>query len=173
VETSATIGNVSNTELQYLDGVTSSIQTQINTKAPTASPTFTGTVTVSASGVAFTDGTQTKEGVPSRTYIYGAANSNAITSDTTLSTLAYRDSLIEVNSSSAVTLTVPPNSTAAFPIGTSWDIVRMGSGAVTIAAGSGVTVNATPGLKLRAQYSSGTLFKRGTDSWLLIGDLTA
>ena len=53
---SATIGNVSNTEIQYLDGVTSSIQTQLGTKldsttasttyAPLASPTFTGTVTI-------------------------------------------------------------------------------------------------------------------------------
>ena len=34
------------TELNYVDGVTSAIQTQIDTKAPTASPTFTGTVTV-------------------------------------------------------------------------------------------------------------------------------
>ena len=33
-------------ELNYVDGVTSAIQTQIDTKAPTASPTFTGTVTV-------------------------------------------------------------------------------------------------------------------------------
>jgi hypothetical protein len=40
------IGDVSATELGYLDGVTSAIQTQINTKAPTSSPTFTGTVTV-------------------------------------------------------------------------------------------------------------------------------
>ena len=31
------------TELGYVDGVTSSIQTQIDTKSPTASPTFTGT----------------------------------------------------------------------------------------------------------------------------------
>jgi hypothetical protein len=30
------------TELNYVDGVTSAIQTQINAKAPTASPTFTG-----------------------------------------------------------------------------------------------------------------------------------
>ena len=42
----AEIGAVSNTEIQYLDGVTSAIQTQINTKAPSASPTFTGTVTL-------------------------------------------------------------------------------------------------------------------------------
>lgn len=42
----AEIGAVSNTEIQYLDGVTSAIQTQLNTKAPSASPTFTGTVTL-------------------------------------------------------------------------------------------------------------------------------
>jgi hypothetical protein len=51
--TSATIGDVSNTELQYLNGVTSAIQTQIDTKlasataastyAPLDSPTLTGT----------------------------------------------------------------------------------------------------------------------------------
>jgi len=39
------IGNVSSTEIGYVDGVTSAIQTQINAKAPTANPTFTGTVT--------------------------------------------------------------------------------------------------------------------------------
>jgi hypothetical protein len=42
--TSATIGDVSNTELQYLNGVTSAIQTQIDSKSPLNSPTFTGTV---------------------------------------------------------------------------------------------------------------------------------
>jgi hypothetical protein len=34
------------TELNYVDGVTSAIQTQIDTKAPSANPTFTGTVTL-------------------------------------------------------------------------------------------------------------------------------
>ena len=38
------IGTVSNTEIGYLDGVTSAIQTQLGTKAPLSSPTFTGTV---------------------------------------------------------------------------------------------------------------------------------
>lgn len=33
------------TELGYVNGVTSAIQTQINTKAPSASPTFSGTIT--------------------------------------------------------------------------------------------------------------------------------
>jgi hypothetical protein len=34
-------------ELNFVDGVTSNVQTQLNTKAPLASPTFTGTATVS------------------------------------------------------------------------------------------------------------------------------
>ena len=38
------VTNISSTEIGYLDGVTSSIQTQIDAKAPSASPTFTGTV---------------------------------------------------------------------------------------------------------------------------------
>ena len=41
---SITVGDVSNTEFGYLNGVTSAIQTQIDAKAPLASPTFTGTV---------------------------------------------------------------------------------------------------------------------------------
>jgi hypothetical protein len=38
------IGNVTSTELGYLDGVTSAVQTQLNAKAPTADPTITGTM---------------------------------------------------------------------------------------------------------------------------------
>jgi microcystin-dependent protein len=55
----------STAELNYTDGVTSAIQTQINTKAPSADPTFTGTVvlpsttsigTVSATELGYVDG---------------------------------------------------------------------------------------------------------------------
>ena len=42
----AIVSGVSSTEIGYLDGVTSAIQTQLDAKAPTASPTFTGTVTL-------------------------------------------------------------------------------------------------------------------------------
>ena len=37
------IGDVSATEISYLDGVTSALQTQVNTKAPTNNASFTGT----------------------------------------------------------------------------------------------------------------------------------
>ena len=56
----ARVANVSDTEIGYLDGVTSAIQTQMNAKAPLASPTFTGTVTLPSGTVTSTmilDGT--------------------------------------------------------------------------------------------------------------------
>ncbi len=138
-------------------------------KAPLASPTFTGTVTLPASGIVFSDGTQAKEGVPSRTTI------NSVSAAYNLSTggLTLRDTLIECNSASAFTVTIPANSTTAYPVGTSIDLLQVGAGQVTIAGAAGVTVNATPGLKLRAQWSSATLFKRATDTWVVMGDLSA
>ncbi len=91
----------------------------------------------------------------------------------TLSTLDHRDDLIEMGSSSALTLTIPLNSSIAYPVGTSFDILQTGTGQVTIAGAAGVTVNATPGLKLRTQWSSATLFKRAENTWVVFGDLTA
>jgi len=160
------LGNVDNTS-DANKPVSTATQTALDLKAPIASPTFTGTVTVAASGVAFTDGTQTKEGVPSRTTIISKSTSY------TLSDLAERDDLIEVNSAYGCTITIPTNSSVAYPVGTSIDVLQTGAGQVTIAGDSGVTVNGTPGLKLRTQWSSATLFKRATDSWVVLGDLTA
>jgi hypothetical protein len=60
----------------------------------------------------------------------------------------------------------------SFPIGFTCNILQTGPSQVTI-AGSGFTVNSTPGLKLRNQWSSATLVKRGLNSWVAMGDLTA
>ena len=127
------------------------------------------TTVTPSSGVVFSDGTQTKEGVPSRTTI------NTVTDTYNLSTggLALRDSMIECNKATGFTVTIPANSTTAFPVGTSIDLLQVGAGQITIAGAVGVTVNATPGLKLRAQWSSATLFKRATDTWVVMGDLSA
>ena len=143
------------------------VTTNLGLKAPKADPTFTGTVTVSSSGVAFTDGTQTKEGVPSRTPIIQKTGSY------TLSALTERDNMIEVSSATGVTITIPTNAAVAYPVGTSIDILQTSTGQVTIAGAAGVTVNATPGLKLRTQWSSATLFKRASDTWVVYGDLSA
>jgi hypothetical protein len=120
-----------------------------------------------ATGVVFSDGTQTKQGVPSITTIAEKTDSY------TLSNLNERDTIVEISKSSATTLTIPTNSSVAYPVGTTIDIIQTGTGQVTIAGAGGVTVNATPGLKLRTQWSSATLLKRAENTWLVYGDLTA
>jgi hypothetical protein len=87
--------------------------------------------------------------------------------------LADASKLVEISNASANNLTVPLNSSVAFPIGTQVSLLQTGAGQMTVVATGGVTINATPGLKLRAQWSSATLIKRNTDTWVLVGDLSA
>jgi hypothetical protein len=87
--------------------------------------------------------------------------------------LADKDKMVEMFNASANTLTIPLNSSVAFPIGTTVTVLQTSSGQTTIAGTGGVTVNGTPGLKLRAQWSLVTLVKRATDTWVVAGDLTA
>lgn len=80
--------------------------------------------------------------------------------------------LIQMNSASAVNLIVPANASVPFPVGTSINIVQVNTGQVTLSPVSiDVGIGATPGLKLRTQWSSATLIKNNTDSWIAIGDL--
>jgi len=76
--------------------------------------------------------------------------------------------IIEMSAGGTVTIT----DSTAFPVGYSVDILQTGSSQVTI-AGNGFTPNATPGLKLRTQWSSATLIKRALNSWVVLGDLSA
>jgi hypothetical protein len=90
-------------------------------------------------------------------------------------TLALTDDskIIEINSATAVNLTVPLNSSVAFPVGTSITVLQTGAGQITVVPVSGVIVNSTPGLKIRTQWAAATLLKRATDTWVLMGDLTS
>ena len=82
--------------------------------------------------------------------------------------------MVTMDNASAMTLTVPTNASHGFAIGDRVDILRKGSGTLTVQGADGsVTVNATPGLKIRAQWSSATLLKLDTNTWVLIGDLQA
>ena len=81
--------------------------------------------------------------------------------------------IVEMDNASGTTLTIPLNSSVAFPIGTMITVTQTGAGQTTIAGAVGVTVNATPGLKLRAQWSGCVCIKRNTDTWQVIGDLSA
>lgn len=76
--------------------------------------------------------------------------------------------LIEMSGGGTLTIT----DSLSFPIGFTCDVLQTGSSQVTI-AGTGFTPNGTPGLKLRAQWSSATLVKRAIGIWVAIGDLSA
>jgi hypothetical protein len=84
--------------------------------------------------------------------------------------------LVTLSNASAIILTVASNATQALPVGTQITISQFGVGQVTVVGASSpspVTINATPGLKLRTQYSSATLVQVSTDNWLLVGDISA
>jgi hypothetical protein len=181
--TSATIGNVSNTELQYLDGVTSAIQTQINAKAPSASPTFTGTVTVPST---ITSGSAVLT-MPSST------GTLATTSDVTTSLASYtpllqtittptfssnaytlqsgdKDKVVLLsNGSTAGTVTIP---TGTYSTGTVLTLVQTGSGQITIAS-SGTLNSFQNQTKFNGQYASVQVIVTAANTFLLVGNLTA
>jgi hypothetical protein len=87
--------------------------------------------------------------------------------------LADKNKLVEMSVASGNTLTVPPNSSVAFPVGSQIRVLQTNTGQCTLTAGAGVTINGTPGLKLRTQWASATLIKRATDTWVAVGDLSA
>jgi hypothetical protein len=76
--------------------------------------------------------------------------------------------LIEMSAGGTVTII----DSTVFPVGYSVDILQTGTSQVTI-VGDGFTPNSTPGLKLRARWSSATLIKRAFNSWVVLGDLSA
>jgi hypothetical protein len=80
---------------------------------------------------------------------------------------------VTMTNASASTLTVPPNSSVAFPVGTCIEGAQLGAGQVTLTPGSGVTLNATPGLKVAAQYGTFGILKTATDTWVCYGRLSA
>jgi len=99
---------------------------------------------------------------------------NAQTGTTYTLVLADGGKLVEMNNASANTLTVPPNSSVALPVGTQILVVQTGAGQTTLAAGSGVTINSKDGnLKLSARWCAATLIKRATDTWVAVGDLSS
>lgn len=82
-------------------------------------------------------------------------------------------SIIEKNDLAGVTVTIPPDSTVNFPVGTQIVIIQTGAGQTNVAGSVGVTLNGTPGTKLRTQFSSAVCLKRAANLWVILGDLAA
>ena len=99
---------------------------------------------------------------------------NAQTGTTYTAVLADDGKLVTCDNAAAIALTIPPNSTAAFGIGTQINIMQLGAGQVTITAGAGVTLRSDGSkLKTNAQYAVATCCKIATDTWVVVGNLKA
>ena len=91
-------------------------------------------------------------------------------------TLALTDvaKVVSLSNAAAITLTVPENSSVAFPIGTQILLYQGGAGQVTISPAGSVTIRSQgTKLKLFGQYAVAGLLKVATDEWVVFGNLTA
>lgn len=131
-----------------------------------------GDITSVVAGTALTGGGTT--GAVTLNFDYAVGNQAIESAQTASYTLVLSDAgkMVTMTNASANNLTVPPNSSVAFPVNTRIDIIQYGAGQTTLVAGSGVTIYSSGSkLKLTGQYSGASLWKKATDTWVLVGDL--
>lgn len=162
-------------ELNYVDGVTSNIQTQLDAKAPIASPTFTGTATIpslilntGATVVAILDednmasnsatALATQQSI--KAYVDSSTATTGFTVVTTNTTAVAGDQIV-ANSASALTITLPASPSA----GDTVTISNQGTATVTVGRnGSNIKSDASDGT-LPAAKSTQLVYVNATIGW--------
>ncbi len=149
---------------------------------------LTGNVTGNCSGTAATVTGAAQSAITSVGTLTSVTVTGAVTAGSVVAPLAINaqtgttytfvagdaSKLVTANNGSAQTYTVPPNSGVAFDVGTAITIIGIGAGKVTLAQGSGVTINSKDSDKaIDGQHASVTIIKTATDTWQLIGALQA
>lgn len=77
-------------------------------------------------------------------------------------------------SSSAIVITIPPNSDVEFPTGTEIAFCRASTGAVSFSPAQYVTLNSGGSKRsIKNQYETACLKKIAIDTWVLVGSLSA
>jgi hypothetical protein len=150
----AVVSGVNDTEIGYLDGVTSAIQTQINTKA-SATAIDDATTTTAARGAGYM-------GIPQST-----------ASTTGSYTIVAADAGEHIYTTSTRTITIPANSSVAFPIGTAITFIAATGATVTIAITSDTLLLAGPGTtgsRTLAPFGMATCVKITSTSWIISGN---
>ena len=104
---------------------------------------------------------------------YSPLNVPIISTTAITRTLSIGDNynMIQIANAATNTVVIPPESSQDFPIGSQMTIVQTGVGQVVFSATSPAILNGTPGLKLRAQWSSATVIKTLPNTWIIVGDL--
>jgi hypothetical protein len=129
----------------------------------------TGTITaarVSTTGLTFTPSTGTIGATAANINgtVTALLTENSKSTDHTLA-LVDRNRVVNMNNAAAATVTIPLNSSVAFPTGSVVYINRTGAGSVTLAVAGGVTINKTGTLSTNEELY---VRKRGENSWLVV-----
>ena len=157
---STALSAVSATELAFVDGVTSAIQTQMDAKAALASPTFTGTVTIPA-GVVGTAANAGYMGIPQNATTTGSA------------TVAAADGGKHIYASATRTVTIDSNANLALPIGFTVSFIAASGATMTIAITTDTMYLAGPGTtgsRTLAPFGMATAVKYDTTKWMISGN---
>ena len=158
----------------------SAMLTAIGLLAPKDNPTFTGTVsgvTKTHVGLGSADNTADADKPVSTAQAAAIASAkttlelNAQTGTAYTFVLADAGKRVAMSNAAANVATVPPNSTAAFPVNTTIFVSQDGAGATGIAAGAGGAVNTAGGLDVGGQWKMVSLIKTATDTWMAIGTI--
>jgi hypothetical protein len=158
---SANGATLSPTELSYLDGVTSAIQTQLNAKAASGANTditaLDQDVTVTATGTIAAD-----------TLGYRGLPQNSQTASYTLA-LADAGKHISITTGGVV---IPANSSIAFPVGTAVVVFNNSGSNQTISITTDTlrqAGTANTGSRTLAQYGLATCVKVASTTWVISG----
>lgn len=159
-------------------GVTLSIDTAVTADLSTAQTLTNKTISAASNtltGVVSETGTQT---LTNKTLTSPLINLgiNTQTGTTYTTVLADNGKLTTLSNASAIAVTIPLNSSVAYPVGAQINMAQLGAGQVTVSGAGGVTIvstgatAATP--KTRAQYSTLTCVQTSTDNWIVMGDIS-
>lgn len=167
-----------NRTLAVAYGTSSGTATQGNDSRLSAATDTTSGIVELATTAEATTGTDTTRavtaaGVKAVADTLAPANQtiNAQTGTTYTPVLTDASKIVTLSNASAITVTLPQDSDVAFPTGSRIDFIGIGAGLVTFAAGTGATLNGTPSLVSRAQWSGVTAVKRAANTWVILGDL--
>ena len=101
---------------------------------------------------------------------------NTQTGTTYTTVLADNGKLTTLSNASAIAVTIPLNSSVAYPVGAQINMAQLGAGQVTVSGAGGVTLVSTGATAAtpttRAQYSTLTCVQTSTDNWIVMGDIS-
>lgn len=168
------ISGVSNTEIGYLDGVTSAIQTQIDGKATTSHTHSISNITGLQTAIDGKASTTHTHAISDVTGLQTALDAVSRTSSTITANYTVQSSdvgkVLKVDSASAITITIP----AILSANQSFDIYQKGAGVVTLTA-SGTTLQGVGStgvnLKISNQYTSATVFADTSTVYAVLGNV--